>query len=694
MKPTPAQQQAIETQDRSLVVQAGAGTGKTWVLVRRFMHLLETNPDWPLESIIAITFTEKAAREMRGRIRQAVETKAKQQPDDPIWQARRRGLNCLQVSTIHSLCARMLRENAIAAVIDPRFQVVDEQEADLLKEEAIRETIQQLDENDHPALELLASLHVRDLSEIMASLLGQRGTLQRLFESLEAPEQLLQRWQDGLETMRESIWERCLQEDPNLSHALESLPYVEIQDPEDKLAGSVVLGQEGCRHLEAGNLLEAAESWLEINLRGGRQANWGGKETLKGLKDDLRAVRAAAKELKKNDALQTIGPDDDLAAQHLHLWRSLWDQLNAIYDQIKEERQALDFDDLELLTAQLLSKTPRPQRLQRFLEGIQQLMVDEFQDTNLIQQQIIYDLAPPESGHLFLVGDAKQSIYRFRQAQVSVFNRSVEDMKKITGHDAVSLSTSFRSHQSLVVALNHLFDIILKPIGETHAPYEASPAPLEADRDSHPTLAAPLELALIPQQDSNEERINAEDGRIWEARWLARHLIRLKEEEMLVWDKDQKAYRPFEFGDAAILFRATTNLPLYEAAFKDAGLPYLTVSGRGYYDRPEVRDLIALLRALHNPDDDLSLASAFRSPLFNLNDETLYHLRWHTPSGALSEEPIAYRQALQDPRLRPAKRIKSLLLIKFWKRYGGEKAGSMSGICYVLLWTRQVMKLP
>ena len=138
LPPTPTQEQtlAIQTTTRSLIVEAGAGSGKTWVLVERFLHQLETHDDWPLDAIVAITFTEKAAREMRDRIRRAVERRA--HDGQPRWQALRLELEQLRVSTIHSLCARILREHAIAVGLDPRFDVLDEDEAGFMKEEAIR----------------------------------------------------------------------------------------------------------------------------------------------------------------------------------------------------------------------------------------------------------------------------------------------------------------------------------------------------------------------------------------------------------------------------------------------------------------------------------------------------------------------------------------------------------------------------
>ena len=129
----PGQIEAIETRERALVVEAGAGTGKTRVLVERFVHLLATNPDWPLESIIAITFTKKAAREMRTRLRQAIEARTREEGPTSIWAERRRELERLQVSTIHSLCARILRENAISAGIDPGFDAIEEADMQVLQ---------------------------------------------------------------------------------------------------------------------------------------------------------------------------------------------------------------------------------------------------------------------------------------------------------------------------------------------------------------------------------------------------------------------------------------------------------------------------------------------------------------------------------------------------------------------------------
>ncbi len=654
IRPTREQQAAIQVQDRALVVEAGAGTGKTWVLVRRFLHLLESHPEWPLESIVAVTFTKKATREMRSRIRQAVEDAAQEAPADSHWRARRGELERLQVGTIHSLCARLLKENAIAAGIDPRFEVLDEQEAELIKEEAVRQALAELVEADHPSLELLSGLRVFDLREEMANLLAQRGTVGRLFAEMPDEGALLARWREGLAAMRQALWADLLAADPYLPVALAEIPLVPVASAQDKLAPYVEQAQEGCRLLaEEGDLPGAIACWIPIMLNVGSQGSWGGAEGIAELKAWLKSLREAAKALEKAGAGRSVGEDDREAAAALGWWRRLWDHLAAVYDRLKDERQALDFDDLERLAEALLYQDKRSGRLADYLDGMKHLMVDEFQDTNEIQGRIVYALAHPrDGGRLFVVGDAKQSIYRFRQAQVSVFNRTARDVAQITGHEPLPLSLSFRTHAGLITPLNHLFDRILRPVGHGYQDFEARPGPLEAQRPA-PTgeRTAPLavELLLLPKKDETGQTVNAEDARLWEAQVLARRLSALQESDFQVWDRDEGVYRAFRYGDAAVLFRATTNLPLYEGEFKAAGLPYLTVSGRGYYDRPEVRDLIALLASLYSPDDDLNLATALRSPLFNLNDETLYRLRWHDPSGALLDKARPLYEALADP---------------------------------------------
>jgi ATP-dependent helicase/nuclease subunit A len=652
MKATPEQLEAIQTHDRPVLVEAGAGSGKTWVLVQRFLYLLEQNPDWPLESLIAITFTRKATREIRSRLREAIEDQAKKSAPTSHWQARRANLEQIQVYTIHGLCSRILRENSITAGLDPRFEELDEQEADLLKEEAVRDTLEELVAEESDLLSLLASLKVMDLRNELSVLLSKRGDVHRMFESLPEERKLLQRWQEGIERMRQEVWKLELQQEPLLREAAVVLASIQIMFPDDKLAVAVEYGRDGACLVLQGDLLGALQCWLKIDRRGGKSANWGGKEALDALKENLRVFQVTAKNMEKVGCLKEIGEMDHQAARDLHVWKGLWTRLDANYSRLKAARNVLDFDDLEILAEHLLNEKPG-ERLEELLKGINQLMVDEFQDTNSVQQQIVYSLADPSAGgRLFIVGDAKQSIYRFRQAEVSVFNRTGEDIRKFTGQPPVLLSTSFRTHSGLVAALNDLFNHVLKPIGETHMVFEAPPAPLSAHRESpplHKSAPAPIEILLCASESENEENSNVENSRLIEASLLAERFLGLEKDQFPVWDKQIGKHRPFQFSDAAVLLRAGTVSPLYEEQFKAAGLPYINLSGRSYYDRPEVRDIMSLLMSLYRPDDDLSLAAALRSPFFNLTDETLYRMRWHDSKNQISTLPVPLFQALQNP---------------------------------------------
>jgi ATP-dependent helicase/nuclease subunit A len=653
MRATPDQQAAIQTEGHALLVDAGAGTGKTWVLVQRLIHLLEKHPDWPLESIIAITFTNKATREMRSRIRQAVEERAQAAPPESHWHVRRRTVDRLMVSTIHGLCAHILRENAIAAGVDPLFQALDEMEAGLIKEEAINQTIAELVDQSSPSLDLLVALNVRDLKNEMARLLEQRGTVHRIMESLPDPPALLEQWAIGVEEMRWRSWKTELSIDPDLAQAATYFDDLQISDPTDLLATGVRLARDGGRALRAGDLTSAIEHWRQISLKGGKRDNWGGAEALDELKAMLRSLQTSAKKLDGAGCAVRLDEQDELAAEALQLWKDLWLHLEQRYNRLKGARQALDFDDLEILTDVLLKTEPRSERLHAFLTGVRHLMVDEFQDTNQIQQGIVYSLAhPQDNGKLFVVGDAKQSIYRFRQAQVAVFNRTAQDIVMASGNPAILLRRSFRTQADLVSALNDLFAQVFTPSGEEYADFEARPGALQAQRlsPSRPVAApAPVEITILPKQDKLGNKISSEEARIWEARRIAERLKALEMDAIQIWDKEQQVYRPFRMGDAAVLFRATTDLPLYEEQFKAAGVPYLTVSGRGYYNRPEVQDLVALLASLYSPSDDLNLAIALRSPIFGLSDETLYRLRWRTPANERAEKPIPYMETLFTP---------------------------------------------
>lgn len=644
---TTEQELAIRTEGKAMIVEAGAGTGKTTVLTQRVLHLLEQHPDWAIESIVAVTFTDKAANEMRSRIRAAIEKRAAE-TQDPQWQKRRLEADRLQVSTIHSLCTRILRENALSAALDPRFTVLDEVEALLLREEAVAQTLRLLAANDHPALQLLDYIEVRTLERELGNLLQRRGTVEPLFAALPPIPELLSQWRAKQQERWQAVWEASRQEYPELVEAIAHLPSIVIPQGDDKLVPAVMAAQQGLHYLAEGNWAKSIEAVESINLVGGKGDFWGGKAELAELKAYLKAVREAAKNVKKVGATaEAIALDED-AAKILHWWRDLWNLLMVQYDTLKTAQNGLDFNDLERLTLHLLTAPSRSRRLEAFVVGIRQLMVDEYQDTNPVQRDIVYALAHPSQPRLFVVGDVKQSIYRFREADVRVYHRTRQLIEGASGA-IVRLSYSFRSHRHLVKAVNTLFAWLFTPMGATPTPYEAPHGALESDAPPPLSEAVPhhVELIRLPHKDGANQSIRTELSRTREAAEIAAWLVAHEADGMPV--RSDGGTRGFRYGDAAILLRSMTDVGLYEEALKAAGVPYITVGGRGYFNRPEVEDLLALLCALDNPADDLNLGAALRSPLFALSDETLFALRWFTPQGAKSKEPIPFRLALATP---------------------------------------------
>ena len=348
MKSTDQQTEAIITEGRALLVEAGAGTGKTSVLVQRFIHLLESHPDWQIDSIAAVTYTDKATREMRSRIREAVETHARQAPAGSPWHDRRRDLDRLRVSTIHGFCARLLRENAIAAGLDPRFQVLDEQAADQLKMKSIHQALAELVDQHSPLLELLASIRVSDLRSELDGLLARRGTVHRLFEQLPSVSDLLVLWQQGMTAMQRLLWSDLIAQDPATVDLLREVAGLTIKDPGDKLAEAVRLAGRAWECLAAGDIAGMARSARPDQSTRGQAANWGGAEAIRNLRDNLKAVRdPVKKEITDKGLAKDVDATDEAAAAFLQQWRQMWDCVSAVYDRLKGERQALDFDDLE-----------------------------------------------------------------------------------------------------------------------------------------------------------------------------------------------------------------------------------------------------------------------------------------------------------------------------------------------------------
>ena len=311
---------------------------------------------------------------------------------------------------------------------------------------------------------------------------------------------------------------------------------------------------------------------------------------------------------------------DEALIEHYAALRAIYQRACERYEALKGDGPALDFDDLEARAVGLLRDR---EDVRRYWQAtIRALLVDEFQDTNARQRELL-DLLNADRDRLFIVGDGKQSIYRFRGADVTVF-RAVRS--EIEGHgQAFDLATSYRAHRALIEAMNALLEPILGAGEDAARPYVEPFAPADPpSRRPGPRPAAALRRAA-PGAGEQERRGDGAGGA--GAGGPAGRTGR--------GDAGRRTSASFNYGDVAILCRATRSFPAYESALEEAGVPFLTVAGRGFYERPEVRDVLNALRALDDPTDDLALAGLLRSPACRLSDMALYRLREMQREGKL-----------------------------------------------------------
>ena len=633
----------VVTASGDLAVTAGAGSGKTRTLVGRYLGLLESGV--PLHAIVAITFTDKAAREMRTRIRQTIaDWLAQSPPRRAFWEETFADLDAARIGTIHSLCAQMLREQPVEAARlghPPGFAVLEEGRAAVQRARAVEDALAWGAE-DVAASRLFGALGELGLRTAVTALLEKRFDTDNAFEHLT--DDPLTGWADA---MRGWLSERL--DDARWRGFLDTLAGLCADDPADgtSVDKMEVARQEVLAHAEAADaarqrddldaMLTELAALRAATALSGRKANWPG-DALDTAKETMRALRAyfdeSLRPLADPQKPASWAFDEQVAGLVWPL-QAIHHRAVASYTQAKRAENGLDFDDLEAGALALLND---PTVRATWQAAIRAVLVDEFQDTNERQREIVYALSGfdgSQGGNLFVVGDAKQSIYRFRGADVTVFRRVQDDVER-SGGRIVPLDLTFRPHYSLVQVTNRLLAPVLDEVARPDRPYAVPFAPLEAHRaDPRSGIAPPfVEFLLGLGEPAGRGRQAAADG-------LAARLLELHDREGIQWQ------------DVALLFRASTAFPVYEDALERAGIPFVTVAGRGFYDRYEVRDLLNALTAVADPTDDLALVGFLRSPAIGLTDAALYLLRF-PPTSVISREahqPCSVWATLNRPAL-------------------------------------------
>jgi len=669
----PARERIRTDTDTTLFVEAGAGSGKTHALVERVTTLV-LRDGVPLRTIAAVTFTEKAGAELRDRLRVEFE-KARKGPAGPLADEALDDLDSASIGTLHAFAQQLLLAHPIEAGLPPLIDVLDEVGSSVAFEERWAELQQQLLDDDSIAEPLLLAMavgvelkHLRSLARLFGNdwdLIGDRVLV-------DPPELVSMPDLTGLVAAA-----------AQLGSAVDS-----CLDPEDRLLPKIHSIRELGVMLEAATDQESQLAYLQA-LRGlkigriGRKENWPDITKLRSDCTEVVEVAGSLVELLL-----------DACLRHLSHW---------IAERVLESAEArraegrLEFHDLLVLARNLLRRDASVRTALH--DRYERLLLDEFQDTDPIQIELAVriaagadgdaedwrDVEVPE-GRLFVVGDPKQSIYRFRRANIATY-LTAQDLLGET----VTLTTNFRTVPPILDWINHVFTTLIEPQEAAQPTYHAltphrsptpsaatppPPAPLPAEvtaepdgeltlfdfLDDNPTepepelatvlpfrrAAEPAEVEAAPDDSAagpavtilgavphdDLPRAQASVLREREATDVAATIEEALRDGWLVYDERASAWRPAVAGDIAVLVPARTSLPFLEDALDRADIPYRAEASSLVYQTAEVRDLLACARALGDPSDQLALVTALRSPLFGCGDDDLF--TWKRSGGSFT----------------------------------------------------------
>lgn len=636
---TDQQAAAILTRHVSIALSAGAGCGKTFVLTQRFLAGLEPSSsgdrDVSLHSLVAITFTDRAAREMRDRIRAACHDRLRQCDSDAVdhWLEVLRGLDSARISTIHSFCTSLLRSQAVEAGLDPSFAVLEPALADTLLRHVVRDTLNGLLETRDPdAVQFVVMYGLERTRDLLRNLTTQRFQIDFRTFAETTPEQLSAAWLRKWRTDVAPKLIRTFRESPLVARVLELIsgaPCTRDKMVERIANLATLLPIEIPWDNPVDSLTAVRENATVVG--GGTEKDWVSKERQEQVKDAFAKLRSTIDRLQKD--LSFDEADVTLAAEIACRALRLTEQTANAYALAKRVQGVLDFDDLLLHARNLLRDHPNVR--QRVAAGVRLLMVDEFQDTDPVQADVVRFLCGEAitRGKLFMVGDRKQSIYRFRRADPTVFATMSAELPAA---GRLPLNINFRSQPAVLNFVNQMFAPAMEGY-EALRPFredQFSPTPaiefLFATFDAADMDPTVNEAASSASMGDDDVRPKAGELRRREADWIARRISSLLEDptpRIRTKHRDENGrpiLRRTEPGDIVILFRALSSVQEYESALRKFGIEYYLVGGKAFFAQQEVFDLLNLCRYLDDCDDLIGLMGVLRSPFFNLDDDAIH----------------------------------------------------------------------
>ena len=677
---TNEQAQAIKTRNCNLLVAAAAGSGKTAVLVERIIKII-TNEENPvdIDKLLVVTFTSAAAAEMRERIAAAISKELEKSPNSKNLQRQLTLLSRANITTMHSFCLEVIKNYFYTIDLDPSFRIGDETEATLMKNEIIEELFDEYYEEENEDFKDLLEAYSgsKDDEKLKEMILS----LHRFSMSGPWPEKWLIEKAEAfnintLEELDKTEWVKVLKDSLRVEirgflnmykKALEIIEYTDGLSPYleafNSDYGYLYNAYESLNEdlTSVYNALNAITFITLKRLKKSEVLDENAQETVKaireGVKKKVKSLIESSFEFTPGEALDGIKE----VYPFMKTLANITVEFAKRFDEKKREKNILDFNDLEHLCLKILIDRDEENNIipsnvaEHFRNYFDEVLVDEYQDSNDVQETII-NLVSRRLGdnpNVFMVGDMKQSIYRFRQAKPKLFkdkydSYSEEDVSK---DRKILLYKNFRSRQEVIDGANYIFKMVMSEVvGELeYTDKEALNlgASFEIPKDEKQVVGGEIELHIIDksglvkeenndfnEDDSEQAKEDEEDidGITLEAKVVAKRIKELFEErdgkKFQVFDKDTKEYRDVKFKDIVILLRATKNwAEIFLDELGSEGIPVYADTGSGYFESIEIRTIMSLLKVIDNPLQDVPMIATLRSPIVGFSAEELSDLR-------------------------------------------------------------------
>ena len=673
VKWTNEQLQAIQEKDSNILVAAAAGSGKTAVLVERIIHKI-IDEQMDIDKILVVTFTNAAASEMRERILEAIYKKLEENPENVHLQRQIILLNKASICTIHSFCLDVIHNHFYEIDLPSNFKIADTAEIDLLKQEVLDDLFEQkYTENDKDFIELLENYTNYRGDEALQELVLK---IYKFIQSSPFPIKWLQ---EKLELLKiedkdisQTIWGELIIQtvEDDIQESIMQLEtvkskialYPEMAKFYQKISEDLIILQD----------LQNYNSWdeLYIKLLNFNFSKWPvDKKVTNDLKEDSKEIRDKVKKHIKEKTAKLLSCSQEQAVKDLKIITPILEKLANLVTEFtknfaekKKEKNCIDFNDIEHFALKiLLDENNNPTEVaKKYKEKFEEIAIDEYQDSNLVQEAILTSIS--KGNNIFMVGDVKQSIYKFRQARPELFLQKYDEYKnkeEKTQEDnlKIQLFRNFRSRQNILNITNLVFESIMsKELGDInyneneYLNYGANyPEPEEiknyagiAELDII-DLKETESITAFEGEEDEEEQERVEDD-VLEAKFVANKIQELLNSDYMVFDKKQ-GYRKIRPKDIVILLRATSNLsPIYEKELSDLELPVFSDTSGTYLDTVEIQTILSVLKIIDNPLQDIPLVVVLRSSICNFTDNDLITIR-------LTDRNCNFYEALIKTRL-------------------------------------------